>query len=327
MKLLILTNNPNRASYRQRIGNYLSVFSRHGIAAEVFQFPANKLRRWSLLKSSRHYDAVFLHKKCLNFFDAEMLRRYSRKIIYDFDDAIMYSPQKPASDRTSHFRLFRRTCRMADCVIAGNDYLAEQARRFCDAVHVLPTGLDVHSYADRANKTSDETIRLAWIGSQSTLRYLEELKPVLEQIGNTNKQVSLRIIADAFFDMESVPIEKKQWALESQIADLTACDIGLAPLPDNRFTRGKCGFKILQYFAAGLPVIASPVGVNRDLIEQSHAGFQAETPDQWLEKLSLLIDNPSLRTEMGQNGRAYAAEYDISVIGKRLCDLILQTTA
>ncbi len=98
------------------------------------------------------------------------------------------------------------------------------------------------------------------------MRYLKELSPALEQIGRTCPQVVLRIICDDFFDLSAMAVEKKAWSLETEAADLAACDIGLCPLPDDNFTRGKCGFKILQYFAAGLPVIASPVGINADFL-------------------------------------------------------------
>ena len=161
------------------------------MSADVHQLPKNKFSRWTLFKSARNYDAVLLHKKCLNFFDAKILRRYAKKIIYDFDDAIMYSPQKPDSDNTSHFRLFKRTVRLADSVIVGNDYLAEHARRFCSVVHVLPTGLDTKAYLSNTVKENDNKIRLAWIGSQSTLKYLLEICPVLEKGRQRRQSLSL----------------------------------------------------------------------------------------------------------------------------------------
>ena len=321
MKLLVLSNNLSRPSYRQRIGDFVSYLDAAGIETEVFQLPKGKFRRWSLLKSSRDYDGVLLHKKCLNRMDAVILRRYSKKIIYDFDDAIMYSPHRPDSDRTSHMRLFRRTVSMADCVVAGNAYLAEQARRFCSNVHVLPTGLNVKPYTGPKTGNEDGNIRLVWIGSASTLRYLAELKPLLEEIGRQDDNLVLRIIADEFMDIENMPVEKCRWSLDRQAADLKVCDIGLAPLPDDRFTRGKCGFKILQYFAAGLPVIASPVGVNCALIEQSRAGLLASTLAQWKESIEKLM-KPESRCEMAMNANQFIRQYDTEVLAEKFCGII-----
>ncbi|MBL7215608.1 MAG: glycosyltransferase [Phycisphaerae bacterium] len=321
VNLLVVSNNPLRPSYRQRIGDFLPFLQDNGISTEVHQLPKKKFRRWSLFKSARNYDVVLLHKKCLNFFDAKILRRYSKKIIYDFDDAIMYSPQKPESDNTSHFRLFERTVRLADCVIAGNDYLAEHARRFCANVHVLPTGLNVSVYEKPAKKVSRK-IRLVWIGSQSTLRYLQDISPVLEKTAKEDIRVTLRVISDNFPLLNYMKLEKHAWSLKTQAADLLACNIGLAPLPDNRFTRGKCGFKILQYFAAGLPVIASPVGVNRDLIEKSGAGMLASTSEQWQEAIEKLVEHPQLREEMGQKARQFVKQYDTRVLAEKLCGII-----
>ena len=325
MKLLILVNNPKRASFRLRAIDFLDYFRREGIVCEVCKLPQNNFQRWRLFKSARNYDAVLLHRKCLNYFDAKVLARYSRKIIFDHDDAIMYSPSRPESDHTSHSRLYKRTIQMSDCVIAGNDYLAEHARRFCSDVHVVPTGLDAKAFVKEGAQEKHDKIRLVWIGSESTLPYLEELKPVLEQVGKANDDIVLRIIADQFFDMPSMPVEKHNWSLETQASDLLAGDVGLAPLSDNRFTRGKCGFKILQYFASGLPVIASPVGVNEKFIEESHAGILASTPQQWEEAIEKLAADAALRKQMGLNGKQYVQAYDVSVIAEKFCKIVKDT--
>ena len=325
MKLLIVVNNPKRASFRLRALDFLDYFRREGIACEVCKLPRNTFQRWSLFKATQKNDAVLLHRKCLNYFDARVLARYSRKIIFDHDDAIMYSTSRPKSDYTSHFRLYQRTIQLSDCVIAGNDYLAEHARRFCSNVHTVPTGLDTKAFANKGTPKNHGKIRLVWIGSESTLPHLKELKPVLEVVGKAHDHVVLRIIADQFFDMQSLPVEKHNWSLENQVSDLRACDVGLAPLPDNRFTRGKCGFKILQYFASGLPVIASPVGVNEKFIKESHAGILASTPGQWKEAIEKLAADATCRKQMGLQGKQYVQAYDISVIAEKFCKIIKDT--
>jgi hypothetical protein len=264
MTLLILTNNPNRASFRQRIGVYLDIFRDNGINCKVAKLPASFLARRSLFKRTVEFGGVFLHKKKLNFFDAIWLRRYSKKIIYNFDDAIMYSDKTPDRNSSSHFIPFRRTVRLANMIITGNSYLAEHARKFNTNVIVLPIGLRVNDYKFGCPDKGDDKIRLVWIGSKSTLGYLAELKPVLEEIGSRFDNVVLRIVCDDFFALRNTPVEKCLWSRETRGIDLATSDIGLAPLPDNRFTRGKCSFKVLEYSCAGLPVVASPIGTNAE---------------------------------------------------------------
>ena len=321
MNLLILSNNPSRASFRQRIGVYLDTLRSNGINPDVAKLPKGSLGRRKLFQRAADFEGVFLHKKGLNFFDAFWLHRYSKKIIYDFDDAVMYSPKNPNRNSLSHFIPFRRTVKLADMIIAGNSYLAEHARKFNPNVEILPTGLDTDAYKVQAGPKNDDKIRLVWIGSKSTLRYLAEIKPALEEISSRFDNVILRIICDDFLNLQNMPAEKYLWSEETEATDLATCDIGLAPLPDNRFTRGKCGFKILQYAAAGLPVIASPVGVNNDYIRQG-GGYLADGASDWVDKLCQLISDSQLRKRMGQISRAKVKQFDLRVLGRLLVRLI-----
>ena len=321
MKLLILSNNPSRASFRQRIGIYISHLKNNGIECDIEKIPAGCLARIRLFKKAQRFDTVFLHKKGLNPLDAFFLKRYSGKIIYDFDDAIMYKPTAPQLNSKPRYNKFRRSIQIADLVIAGNDYLAEHAHRFNRNIKILPTGLDISEYNVYFNK-KDNKIRLVWIGSSSTLDYLEQLKPVLEEIGEENRNVILRIICDTFFDMKNMPIEKKIWSKEEQVRDLVTSDIGIAPLPDNRFTRGKCGFKVLQYAAAGLPVVASPVGINGQLVREGETGFYAKDNFEWKQNLNKLIKSARLREKTGNRNRELATQYDTSKVGEKLIQII-----
>jgi glycosyltransferase involved in cell wall biosynthesis len=322
MRLFVLTNNPERASFRQRIQIYFDILRANGIDYRVAKLPAGFLARKKLFKRAEDFDGVFLHKKGLNFRDAMLLRRNSKKIIYDFDDAIMYSPNRPGRNSPSHLNSFRRSAKLADVIIAGNSYLAEHAQRFNNNVKILPTGLDTKLYSVRTKRSDDGKIRLVWIGSRSTLQYLAEIKPALEQIGLRYGSVVLRIICDTFFNLKNMEVEKRRWSLEKQVEDLTTSHIGLAPLPDNRFTRGKCGFKILQYQAANLPVIASPVGVNSEYVHNGIMGFHASSIKEWIDRISELIDNVELRKRMSGAGSVQAQRFDIGVIGEQLSSMI-----
>lgn len=322
MNILVLSNNLERASFRQRIGVYTEQLRANGINCEVASFPSGSLARRKLFQRVLKFDGVFLHKKRLNFFDAFWFRRYSRIVIYDFDDAVMYSPESPDRDSLSRFLPFRRTVKLADLVIAGNSYLAGHAGRFNTNVEILPTGLDIKAYRVEKKPQSDGRIRLVWIGSKSTLRYLAQIKPDLEQIGSRFDNVVLRIICDEFFDLRNIKVEKHLWSLGEQALDLATSDIGLAPLPDNRFTRGKCGFKILQYSAAALPIVASPVGVNAEYIQEGINGFFASNNSRWVENISRLINNTQLRKQMASAARSEVEKFDLKVLGKRLIELI-----
>ena len=198
MNLLILTNNPNRASFRQRIEIYRDFLQANGINSGAVRIPSTSLARPQLFRQAAKYDGIFLHKKGLNFIDAFFLPKYSKKIIYDLDDAIMYKDKFPERDSRVRFRRFARSAKLADMVVAGNSYLAEHASRFNRNVVILPTGLDINAYKVQTDIQNDGKVRLVWIGSRSTLKYLAEIKPALEQIGSCFRNVTLRIVCDDF---------------------------------------------------------------------------------------------------------------------------------
>lgn len=322
MKLLILSNNISRASFRQRVDQFVPRLERGGIDCSVQQLPKPFWARRRIFQQAKDFDGVLLHKKTLTHFDARTLRRQAQVLIYDFDDAIMYSARRPEKAWSSHFSRFRQTVGMMDMVIAGNHYLAELAQRFNDNVQVLPTGMDTQAFDLPDKRPDDGKVRLVWIGSKSTLTYLKQLGPVLEQLGRQHPHLVLRIICDAFPNLTEIEVEERIWSLDTQAADLAACDIGLAPLPDNRFTRGKCGFKILQYAAAGLPTVGSPVGVNVDFVGAPQHGLTATTPEQWTEALTHLISDPGLRGDMGRRAQQFSRQFDAAPIGEKFVTII-----
>lgn len=322
MKLLILTNNPDRASFRQRIGAYLPALEAGGIDCEVAVFPSGLPARRNLLRRSADFDGVLLHKKGVNPLDAYWLCKYSNRIIFNYDDAVMYNARKPDRNSWSHLTRFRRSVKLADMVIAGSSYLAEHAKGFNSNVIVLPIGLKVSDYKIQNPQKSDRLTRLVWIGSKSTLSYLDNIRPVIERIGESYNDVILRIIADDFIDFENMKVERCLWEKNTRGMKLASCDIGLAPLPDNRFTKGKCSFKVLEYSAAGLPVVASPIGTNTDFIRENITGFLVSDMDGWFNRIKQLIEDKSLRKRMGRSGADFAENFDVAVIGKEFTDLI-----
>ena len=322
MKILIIISNPKRASFRQRIAIHLNTLHAHEISTKVVKLPSGPLGRRKLFQQAADYDCVILHKKALNYLNAIWLRKFSKKIIYDFDDAIMYDAENPNKPSRKRQKAFQRTVKVADKVIAGNSYLAEHAMKFNSNVEVLQTGLNTKAYEIPTKPENQGTSRLVWIGSESTLRYLVEIIPALEEIGSRFDNVVLRIICDQFFDLQNMRVEKHVWSIKTQVFDLFSSDIGLAPLPDNRFTRGKCGFKILQYAAAGLPIITSPVGVNSEYVRNGETGYYASSVPQWIDRITELIQSAELRKQMGTTGRVHVGKFDIDVIGRKLCNIL-----
>lgn len=322
MNVLIITKHSDTASFRQRIGIYIDALKKNNITCQTALLPSGSIERIKLYKRTAKFDAVFLFKKRLKPWAAFWLRKYAKKIIFDFDDAIMYSSH---GNNSRHLSNFARSVKISDLVLAGNSYLAEHAKKFNSAVVIFPTGLKIKDYSISPHKTDDK-IRLVWIGTKNSLYCLEGIKSALEQIGSRFDNVVLRIISDKFFDLQNMSVEKRPWSIKTQAEDLVNSDIGLAPLPDSDFTRGKCGFKILQYAASALPIVASPVGVNSDFVIDNVTGFHATEISKWVQRLTTLILDHNLRKQMAQESRKHVEDFDSEVLGEKLYDLIKKCT-
>jgi len=166
-------------------------------------------------------------------------------------------------------------------------------------------------------------VTLGWIGDHGSIHYLEKMKPLFEEVGEKYPQVELKIVCDAFFDCEHMKVIKKPWNSEHEVTDLQSFDIGIMPLMDDPWSWGKCGLKIVQYQGVGVPVVCTPVGINRDLVEDGVNGFWAKDPRDWVERLSTLIEKADLRKEMGQEGRERVLKkYSIQACAPRLFSIL-----
>jgi glycosyltransferase involved in cell wall biosynthesis len=231
------------------------------------------------------------------------VRQRAKGIVYDFDDAVMYRNKNASSPYSpTRKRRFARIVKAADHVIAGNTFLYDQARQYAKQVTVIPTAIDIKKYTPKNYNKKNTKVTVGWIGSSSTLPYLDHIKGVFEALGERYKHIELKIICDGFLDFKNIAVIKKIWNEKDEIEDLRSLDIGVMPLTDDPWSRGKCSLKILQYYGVGLPVICTPVGVNRDVVQDGVTGFWAITHDEWLEKLSVLIEDPLLRKMMGMRG-------------------------
>jgi glycosyltransferase involved in cell wall biosynthesis len=263
----------------------------------------------------REYDAVFVQKRLFSLPWIFAARLAAKRLIFDFDDAIWTSPTGNWSRMTrAKTRLRLRTMiAKADCVIAGNSYLADYARQYRRNVRVIPTCIDTDHYSPQEGDPHDR-LTIGWIGSKPNIPYLAGLEPAFSGLPNAD----LSVISDKEYKSPNLPTDFTRWSAEGELAALRSFDIGVMPLADDEWACGKCGFKILQYMACGIPAVVSPVGVNREIIADSVNGFLAASTDEWVERLTALSSDASLRTRIAAAGRSTVLANYSAEIGKKL---------
>lgn len=276
------------------------------------------LRRRLLQATSLHgYDVVFVFRETALIGPAlaeRILRRRGIPYVYDFDDSVWVRYRSPANSFWSYLRFPGKTatsCRLAAHVLAGNDTLAGYALKHTRAVSVVPTTIDTDLYRPPPAREA-RTLVVGWSGSYSTGPYLQLVRTVLQRLA---KLFAFRVVVVGAteFQVDGVDVELRPWRLERELVDLSEMDIGIMPLPDAPWERGKCGLKALQYMALGIPAIASPVGVNREIIKHGENGLLAESNDEWEDALARLLASEPLRRKLGRAGRvtveqAYSAK-------------------
>ncbi|WP_172599992.1 glycosyltransferase family 4 protein [Sulfuricystis multivorans] len=261
----------------------------------------------SLEKMAQDSRAVFIQKRLLPVSWIDRLA-YARPLLFDFDDAIFTSPANDRS-RFTRQRVEHRLNHVLSCaqtVIAGNRYLQHYAAQYAKNVVHLPTVLDSHRYPAKIHQET-KPIVVGWIGHSVNHPYLSDLGSVLKRLASMF-DVRLLVVSDRDLEMPGVPVENRRWTEATEIADILRMDIGLMPMPDDPWTRGKCGFKAIQYMAAGVPVICSAVGANLDIVRDGIDGFCVSTAEQWLECLVALCGNVDKRQHMGQSARLRVQE-------------------
>jgi glycosyltransferase involved in cell wall biosynthesis len=213
----------------------------------------------------------------------------------------------------------------SDVVTVGNQFLKSEVLKVDQKknVFVIPTCIEMDLYPQKKKISNRPEVILGWIGTKGNLRYLKKLEPVFETIRQRFPQVKLKVVSNDFFDSEHLPVIKKTWKLEDENADLISFDIGLMPLNDDLWSRGKCGLKIVQYLSVGLPVVCTPVGINSDIIQNGENGFWAANDQEWVDRLSTLIQNPDLRYQMGLKGiEKVKKEYSLRVTSEKLFHIL-----
>lgn len=291
---------------------------------EVLRCYAGRLKG---LLGARSFDLVWIEKEALPWLPAFFESAFLRGVPYvlDYDDAIFhnYDLNRRGLIRFSLGKKLDRLMAGARLVVGGNEYLAQRAR---DAgapwVKVVPTVIDLERYQAKAKTSeSDNLVRIVWIGSPSTGKYLSELEKPLQELSLHHKFV-LRVIG-ARLEMPGVDVECVGWSEISEVDSISQCDVGIMPLADSPWERGKCGYKLIQYMAVSLPVVASPIGVNVNIVTEGRNGFLAGSPAEWTHRLGLLLDDSNLRHRMGAEGRSLVErEYCSQQSGPRLVGLL-----
>ncbi|GAB4150219.1 MAG: hypothetical protein Tsb009_24960 [Planctomycetaceae bacterium] len=323
MKILFVSTRQAKPSFRFRVEQVLPFYQQRGHECEVAFLPKSLWARMSLYRSLKRFDVVVIQKRLLSRVELGIVRRNSKRLVYDLDDAIMFNGQGVAQGKRR--ARFRAMVRAADLTICGNDYLAEQTRPFTSRWTIIPTPIDGTRFHPKlrgtvSNRGYQREVVIGWTGSRSTNRYLNALFPVLAKLSGT---VRCKVLSDVTDDLDfqqlgRIPARFEPWSPERELQETATFDIGVMPLPDDPWTRGKCGFKALQYMALGIPAVCSPVGVNRTIITHGKNGFLAENPDDWFQSLSTLVENVELRNRLGEAARQrIEADYALHVIGPR----------
>ncbi|MFW5724898.1 MAG: glycosyltransferase family 4 protein [Bacteroidota bacterium] len=308
-----------------------TLYSKGKYLAKLGIFKNAILRRYKDLKKIKQgqYDAVFIYRDALmirSIYFEKKIHKLGVPMIYDFDDSIWLND---VSDANRSFAWLKNPAKvgpiisMCSLVIAGNEYLRDYALNFNPNVQIIPTTIDTQIYQAGRNKNGNEdVVTIGWSGSITTIKHFKTAVPVLEVIRQKfGSKVQIKVIGDGTYEHKNLEIKGKWWDAATEIEDLSEFDIGIMPLPDDAWSKGKCGLKGLQYMALEIPTIMSPVGVNTEIIHDGENGFLASTHQEWVEKLSQLIESAHLRKKLGENGcKTVSSEYSVEANKEKWLD-------
>ena len=306
LEIVALVESEEHVCTRYRLSAYKEHFGKSGYTLRYLTWPKSLLGLLSLAAKLQN-KTVILQRKLPPAWMTWLIRRSCKHLIFDFDDAIFLrdSYSKKGLDDRSKLARFIAISKAADAMVAGNRFLADSATDYAGAakVFVIPTVIETSKYQNAPAGTLSDSLKMVWIGSKSTLQSLEIIRPILEELGKTFPNLSLKIICDSFPTFDHLKVSPVQWQESNEVAEISAADLGICFMPDDRWSRGKCGLKLLQYMAAGLPVIANPVGVHSEIIRHKHNGFLATTYEDWANAIALLYKNKEQQKAMGNRGR------------------------
>jgi glycosyltransferase involved in cell wall biosynthesis len=262
------------------------------------------------VKRAANYDIIFVQREAFMTGSAYFEKGFSKsgaKMVFDFDDSIWLLDTSKANKKWAWLKSEKKTgeiLRVSDLVFAGNSYLAEYAKKFNSNVKLVPTTIDTDKFRRIKPYAENQRICIGWSGSITTIKHFEQALPFLHTIKKKyGDQVYFKVMGDPTYLNESLDIKGIPWSSDTEVSSLESFDIGIMPLPDDEWVKGKCGLKGLSYMAVEVPTVMSAVGVNTQIIQDGLNGFLAKTNEDWVEKLSLLIESFDLRKKLGAAGR------------------------
>ncbi|MCJ7692071.1 MAG: glycosyltransferase family 4 protein, partial [Sedimentisphaerales bacterium] len=308
--LAALTAGTNIPSSRFRIRQYISRLAEHGVIVKehvpfsektcYFPGPFKAMTKFGGLFRSRDADLVWISREFAAGYET-FERLLKRPRILDVDDAVWLH-------RPFGWFAMPDIARAMDAVIAGNAYLAEYFGKYCKKVYVVPTAIDLDRFTLRPESKNEQRDKfvIGWTGSSSNFKYLDTIEPALNRFVREHDRAELILTADRPWEHSLLPAEKVRfirWSAEEEVSVLHSMSVGIMPLADDKWSRGKCAFKMLQYMGVGLPVIVSPVGMNREVLDKGDVGLAASSPDEWYDALVSLYKDRSLQVRLGSEGR------------------------
>jgi glycosyltransferase involved in cell wall biosynthesis len=326
VKALFLTNKEGTPSTRWRILQLIPRFRSAGLECDVIELPGGMIGKLSALQHASQYDVVVLQKRLLPKLLNNRLRSHAKRLVFEFDDAV-FLKRSEAGVRVSDTRerRFRRTVRGADAIVTPNEYLAGVARRYCEnpeRVHVLPTAIDLARWKVRPPAKREGPLTIGWVGTAANAHLLEIVTVPLQRICRRYPDAVVQIICDEGPALSGFPVRMQKFSPESEVEDIRSFVLAIAPQIDDPWTRGKVSTKLLAYFAAGVPSIASDVEAHRTLVRDGANGFLAGTLSVWEERLEKLMTSPELRDSLGAEARrTVEAEYSLEATVPKYLDL------
>jgi glycosyltransferase involved in cell wall biosynthesis len=291
---------------------------------------ASYLRQLRAVRGARSFDLVYVFREAALVGPAvleTMVRRTGVPIVFDFDDAVYLRYRSPSNGYLSYLKFPGKTatlCRQASHVMAGNEILAAWASRHSDRVTVVPTTIDTDRYRPELRHRGQAPggpTTIGWTGSHSTRPHLELVVPALRRLAK-ERPFRLVVIGAPGPEIPGAIVESRPWRSSTEVEDLADIDIGIMPLPDDPWSRGKCGCKALQYMGLAIPAVVSPVGANTKIVRDGANGLWAATEDQWVEALTALASRRELASRLGEAGRrSVEAHYSARIVAGRVVEI------
>lgn len=309
-----------------KLNKYL--YTNGNVARKAESLVQSYLKRFQTLLKVKKFDVLYLYREASLIGPAFFEKLYkTRKIpvVYDFDDAIFLPTVSEANSKFAFLKSpdkVKTNCRLADEITVGNEFLAEYARQYNQKVTVIPSTIDTGQYLPVESYGKNPVPVIVWSGSITTLEHLRSIQTTLQELARTEK-FKLRVIGATDFELAGVEIENVRWQAQTEAADLAAGDIGIMPLPDDRWSKGKCGMKALQYMGMGIPTVCSNVGANGEIVSDGENGFLASNNEEWLLKLKNLLHSVELRSRIGRAGReTVVRKYSAEIHAPRMFEVL-----